>query len=561
MNKSCLKAYRSWLEDQKLDEDLKQELLTLNEAEIEDAFYRYLDFGTAGIRGLIGPGTNRMNRYTVRRTTEGLARVLLRQKDVNKKKGVVIAWDSRRKSPDFAAEAAGVLARNGIRVHLFPSLRPTPILSFAVRYLKAAAGIMITASHNPAPYNGLKIYGEDGAQMPPAKVSRIKKEIEDIENERALPVWSINRGREAGLIRLLQDDVDQAFTKNVLNLSLRGKRESNAELSVVFTPLHGTGNRPVRRILDALGFSRLHVVPEQEQPDPDFPTVSVPNPEEPESFTLALQQARKLDADLVIGTDPDTDRLGMLAKNTSGDYTWFDGNQIGALLLYYLLSELKGRGQLPPDGVMIQSLVSSGLSRAIAQSFGVNSDEMPTGFKYIAEKIEEYEVGNHHTFLFGYEESHGYLLGSFVRDKDAIQAATMCCELAAHYREKGVTLDEVLHQIHETYGWYREAIISHTFEGKSGPQRVSSIMDAFRNRPLKSIGGVAVREIKDYTMGVDGFPSINMIKYFLDDGGWIALRPSGTEPKIKFYFGVAADSDQASRSRLEKMKQEIQRAL
>ncbi|PTX50354.1 alpha-phosphoglucomutase [Melghirimyces profundicolus] len=561
MNTTCQRLYQRWMKFPGLDEDLKQSLRSLDPAGIEEAFYRYLEFGTAGMRGLIGAGTNRMNRYTVRRTTEGLARHLEGRGEAVKQRGVVIAYDSRRKSPEFAEEAAGVLAFHGIRVHLFPSLRPTPMLSFAVRHLQAAAGIMITASHNPAPYNGYKVYGEDGAQIPPHQLKAILTEMEGIQDELTLPVLSLDEGREAGWIRILDPKVDRAYTERLHTLSLRGKKKTNGDLSIVFTPLHGTGNLPVRRILEELGYTGVQTVPEQEQPDPEFPTVTAPNPEDPQALDLALKQARDQSADLVIGTDPDADRLGLLARNRTGDYVAFNGNQIGALLLQYLLEKRKERGTLPENGVILKSLVTSELGRSIAGGFGVSTEDVLTGFKYIAEKIKEYEESGRHTFLFGYEESYGYLPGDFVRDKDAVQTALLCCEMAAHYKDKGLTLDEVLHGIFEEHGWYREALFSFTFEGKAGLEKMASIMERFRTRPPGVIGGLSVRELKDYQQGIDGLPAANVLKYRLEGGSWIAIRPSGTEPKIKFYFSVVAPSEEEARTRLDRLQRVVRGML
>ncbi|MFC4076474.1 phospho-sugar mutase [Salinithrix halophila] len=545
--------YQRWLQFQQLDPGLKKELRSLTTVEIEDAFYRRLEFGTAGMRGLLGPGTNRMNRYTVRRTTTGLARNLASLGEQIREKGVVIAYDSRRFSREFAEEAAGVLAHHQIRTYLFPELRPTPILSFAVRYLKASAGIMITASHNPAEYNGYKLYGEDGAQLPPHKVEAILREMEAIQDELTLATLPLHEGIETGWIQIIGDEVDQAYTQCVLSLSLQGKTEANSELKIVFTPLHGTGNLPVRRVLGELGFTSLHTVPEQEAPDPGFSTVSSPNPEEHQAFSLALEQARKQDADLVIGTDPDADRLGLYAKNAEGEFTTFNGNQIGALLLHYVLEQRKAKGILPEKGRVLKSIVTSDLGRAIATSYGVETEDTLTGFKYIAERIEAFGQEGP-SFLFGYEESYGYLLGGFVRDKDAVQAAMMCCEMAAFYKRQGQTLDRVLEELFSIHGAYEESLLSFTFQGKEGLSRMMAIMDDLRHRPFDEIGGLAVRELKDYSQGIDGLPAANVLKYRCKDGSWIAVRPSGTEPKIKFYFSTVADNRKAAQDKMDRMK-------
>ncbi|GGE17000.1 phosphoglucomutase [Marinithermofilum abyssi] len=551
-------SYQRWQLYSNLDPELKEELASYNKTDIEDAFYRHLAFGTAGMRGLIGPGTNRINRYTVRRTTTGLARFLSAQGEKTKNQGVVIAYDSRRMSPEFAEEAACVLAYYGVPVYLFPSLRPTPILSFAVRHLNTAAGIMITASHNPPEYNGYKLYGEDGAQMPPYKVEHIIREIEQIENELTLPTMSKEEGIRTGLIRILGDEVDRAYIEKVKSLSLEQQKNPSPDpLRIVFTPLHGTGNLPIRQVLEELGYTHLYIVPEQEQPDPDFPTVSSPNPEERQAFDLALTQAKEQKADIVLGTDPDADRLGLFAKNAAGEYTAFNGNQIGVLLLHYLLERRKEKGKLPENGVVLKSLVTSEMGTVIAREHGVTMVDVLTGFKYIAEKIEEYRNTGRHTFLFGYEESYGYLFGDFVRDKDAVQAAMMCCDMAAYYKQQGRTLDQVLEQLFEKHGVYAEDLFSMTFKGKAGQEKMDRIMTEWRTTPLKTIGGIPVRELKDYAKRIDGLPQADVLKYLLEDGCWIAVRPSGTEPKIKFYFSVVAKTREDAEDKMNRIQADV----
>ncbi|MDR6227215.1 phospho-sugar mutase [Desmospora profundinema] len=545
-----------WIQCSELDEEMKRQLLTYSDAEREDAFYRHLTFGTAGMRGLIGPGINRINRITVRRVTEGLARVLSKQPGAMER-GVAIAFDSRRFSREFAQEAAVHLAHWGIRVHLFPSLRPTPVLSFAVRHLHAAAGIMITASHNPAEYNGYKVYGEDGAQMPPDKVESILRELDQVEDELAIQTGSWEEGVASGRIRYVDPSVDHAYIDQVLSLSLRGPHPTHASLRVVFTPLHGTGKNPVEQVLRDLGFSRLETVARQADPDPAFSTVSSPNPEDPQAFALALEQAKISGADLIIGTDPDADRLGLWARGSDGRFHAFNGNQIGALLLDYVLQQRREQGNLPTDGVVFKSIVTSESGRAIAQQYGVKTVDTLTGFKYIAEGIEEQESSGKGTFLFGYEESYGYLLGSFVRDKDAVQAAMMCCEMTAHHLEHGRTLDQALAELDRQYGAYRETLFSFTFQGKAGTNRMQALMDRFRHTPPLTVGGLAVERIRDFTNGLDGFPPAKLIRFELEGNSWVAIRPSGTEPKIKFYFGVRSITKEEAEVQLDAMRQSI----
>lgn len=554
--------YRRWLEFENLDAELKRELHALtDEEEIRDRFCGHLAFGTAGLRGIIGAGTNRMNRYTVRRATEGLARYLLKHADNPRGKGVVIAYDSRRFSRTFAEEAAGVLANHGIRVHLFRELRPTPFLSFAVRHLEAAGGIMITASHNPPEYNGYKVYGPDGSQILPRTAHRILEEILRIRDELTLPTLPLAEGIASGRIRLLGKELDEAYHRHLRGISIHpdlGKRAGDS-LRIVFTPLHGTGNEPVRRALSDWGFSRVFPVAEQEKPDPDFSTVSTPNPEEAQAFRLALEWARKTDADLAVATDPDADRLGLAVKKPSGQWTLLTGNQIGALLLYYILSQRKAKGALPKNGAVIQSIVTSDFGRTIAESYGVAVVETLTGFKYIGEKIGKYERTGTHTFLFGYEESCGFLIGDFARDKDAVQAAALTCEMAAYHRLNGHSLWEVLEDLYRMYGYHREAVLSLTLKGDRGRATIAQTLDRLRCKPPRHIGGIDVAWIKDYGRGVDGLPPADVIKCLLADGSWVAVRPSGTEPKMKWYFSAVDRDSAVAEEKLKGMKNFVAR--
>jgi phosphoglucomutase len=555
-----MEAFERWMSFPDLDPGLKEELAMCrhDETEIEDRFYRHLTFGTAGLRGLIGAGTNRMNRYTVRRASEGFAQYLLNQSDAPEK-GVVIGYDSRHGSLDFAREAAGVFAHHGIQVYLFDELCPTPMLSFAIRHLGAAGGVMITASHNPAEYNGYKVFAEDGGQISSDTAHRITQQIEQVENELTIPCMPIEKAIETGLLHIIGEAIRSAYTSRLRALSLHPDlaKRMNKPLRIVFTPLHGTGNKPVRRILRELGYEHVYTVSEQEHPDPNFSTVTSPNPEDPRAFDMALALARERDAHLVIGTDPDADRLGVWVRVREGKYQPLNGNQIGALLLYYLLEQKKKQGDLPENGAVIKSIVTSDLGRSIAQSYGITMEETLTGFKYIAAKIEEYEKSGRHTFLFGYEESYGYLAGSFVRDKDAVQAAMLCCEMAAYYSEKGKNLVNVLNDLYRRYGTYREDLLSLTLEGKAGQETITRIMERLRGKPLSDIGGLSVRECQDYLKGIDGLPSADVLKYRLEGGSWVAVRPSGTEPKIKFYFSVVADNAERAEQTLHQLQTSI----
>lgn len=559
------KAYQKWMNFSNLEPSLKEELASVSaEKEIEDRFYRHLAFGTGGLRGVIGAGTNRINRYVIRRATEGLARYLLKTDADARKKGVAIAYDSRHMSEEFSREVAGVLAQHGIPVYLFEKLRPTPMLSFAVREKGAVAGIVITASHNPPQYNGYKVYGPDGGQIPPATADDIFQEIEGVENELTVPCLPFEEAKAGGLIHLLGEEMDQLYTDHLLSLSLHPRivSEQGAHLDIVYSPLHGTGNEPLRRVLKAMGFTRVHIVKEQEHPDPDFPTVSAPNPEEKQAFEKAIELGKKVNAQLLLATDPDADRVGIVFKDHSGNYRFLNGNQIGALMLYYLLSQKKAAGQIPQNGVMLKTIVTSDLGKAIASSYGIHTMETLTGFKFIGEKIREFEETGSHQFLFGYEESYGYLIGPFVRDKDAIQAGMLICEMVAYYLSPAggsMTLDQVLEQIYQTYGYYLEDLVSFTFEGKEGQEKIKTMMEELRRRPLEQIGGTAVTKMEDCLSGIGELPKADVLKFHLKDGGWVAIRPSGTEPKIKFYFSTVAQNQEAAEQKLAACKTDMLR--
>lgn len=562
--------YEQWLREPQLDPELKRllEQRRHDEQWLEDCFYKNLEFGTGGMRGEIGPGTNRMNMYTVRKASEGLARYIQSFGDEAKQRGVVIAYDSRHKSPEFAMEAAKTLATNGIQTYVFDELRPTPELSFAVRYLRAFAGIVITASHNPPEYNGYKVYGEDGGQLPPAVADQVIRYVNEVENELAIHVEDEKTLREKGLIRIIGSEVDDAYIHAVKTISIHPELARETAINIVFTPLHGTSNKPVRRALAELGYQNVFVVKEQELPDPNFSTVASPNPEEHAAFAMAMELGKQVNADLLIATDPDADRLGVAVKNDKGNYVVLTGNQTGGLLLHYLLSQRKAQGTLPENGVVLKTIVTSEFGRAIAQSFGLETVDTLTGFKFIGEKMKEYEQTGQYAFQFGYEESYGYLIGGFVRDKDAVQAAVLAAEVCAFYKKQGLSLYEALLQLFDQYGYYREGQRSLTLKGKEGAEAIAAILASFRQQPPVEAAGKKVTVIEDYktkerTNTLTGektaidLPTSNVLKYILEDGSWFCLRPSGTEPKMKAYFGVKGTSLEDSEERLVRLTEAV----
>ncbi|WP_285890896.1 phospho-sugar mutase [Mesobacillus maritimus] len=567
-----------WLSFDQLDSELKGKLNDVKENSkiLEDLFYKHLEFGTGGMRGELGPGTNRLNIYTIRRAAEGLARYIAEQGELAKQRGVVIAYDSRHKSPEFALEVAKTVGKYGIKAYVFDELRPTPVLSFAVRYLNAFSGVVITASHNPPEYNGFKVYGEDGGQIPPEAADTIIRYVEAVENELIVEVAEENELLTSDLLTYIGEQVDRAYIQQLTTLQLNPEMVTDVakELKIVYSPLHGTGNKPVRAGLKAFGFENVTVVKEQELPDANFSTVQSPNPEEHAAFELAIQYGQKIDADLLMGTDPDADRLGVAVKNEAGEYVVLTGNQIGALMLEYLLSQKKAKGELPANGAVIKTIVTSEIGRAIAEHYGIVTLDTLTGFKFIGEKINEFEKTNEHTFLFGYEESYGYLIGDFVRDKDAVQSAIFVAEVAAYYKAKNMTMYEGLLSVFEKYGFYQESLQSITLKGKDGAEQIASLMETFRNEPLVEIAGVEVVAVEDYLTSVRDvsgqeesidLPRSNVLKYHLADGSWIALRPSGTEPKAKFYFGVKGvsmvDSREKSRAVQESLMGKVEEVL
>ncbi|MEC0555711.1 phospho-sugar mutase [Bacillus haynesii] len=567
-------SYERWKNKENLDSELKSLLLKAegNEKELEDCFYKKLEFGTAGMRGEIGPGPNRMNVYTVRKASTGLAAYIGANGEEAKKRGVVIAYDSRHKSPEFAMEAAKTLAENGVQTYVFDELRPTPELSFAVRELNAFAGIVITASHNPPEYNGYKVYGEDGAQLPPADADKLIGYVNAIENELEIEAGDEAALTEKGLIKMIGEDIDQAYLDKLTSISVNPDLAKETEVKVIFTPLHGTANKSVRRGLKALGYEHVTAVPEQELPDPDFSTVSSPNPEEHAAFEYAIRLGEEKGADILIGTDPDADRLGVAVKNQEGRYVVLTGNQTGALLLHYLLSQKQQKGTLPDNGVVLKTIVTSEMGRDIAASFGLDTIDTLTGFKFIGEKIKQFEASGEYAFQFGYEESYGYLIGDFARDKDAVQAALLAVEVCAFYKKQGKSLYDGLLELYKSFGFYREGLKSLTLKGKEGAEQIAAILSTFREQPPLSIAGKDVVSAEDYLTGkrtllkenktetID-LPKSNVLKYFLEDGSWFCLRPSGTEPKVKFYFAVKGQTNKDSEALLNQLTDEVMKKI
>lgn len=559
-------VYERWKEAQ-LDEELRAHLEQLEKDEklLEDCFYKTLEFGTGGMRGEIGPGTNRMNIYTVRKASAGLARYVESFGEEAKKRGVVIAYDSRHKSQQFAMEAAKTLATHGIQTYVFDELRPTPELSFAVRHLRAFSGIVITASHNPPEYNGYKVYGEDGAQLPPHIADVVIEHVNAIENEWELAVEEEDVLKEKGLIQIIGAQIDEAYIQKLKTISLRPELANEVDVKVVFTPLHGTANKLVQRGLREFGYDNVFVVKEQEQPDPNFSTVKSPNPEEHAAFELAIELGKQVDADILIATDPDADRLGIAVKNDEGEYVVLTGNQTGGLLLHYILSQKKEKGMLPKNGIVFKTIVTSEFGRAIAQSFDMETMDTLTGFKFIGEKIKQYEQTGEYVFQFGYEESYGYLIGDFARDKDAIQAAVLAVEVCAFYKKQGLSLYEALMQLFERYGYYQEGLRSLTLKGKEGAERIESLLATFRSEPPTIVANQRIVIREDYKTServhvetgerenID-LPKSNVLKYVLEDGSWFCVRPSGTEPKMKFYFGVKGQTLTEAKTKLEQLE-------
>lgn len=552
--------YNKWTTDTAFDEETRKELIAIkdDEKDIEDRFYKDLEFGTGGLRGIIGAGTNRMNKYTVGRATQGIANYIIKQKIDNP--SVVIAYDSRRFSYEFALEAARVLNANGITAYVFSELRPTPELSFSVRELKATAGIVITASHNPPQYNGYKVYWSDGGQVVSPVAEELIAEANAIQDFSEIKCMDECDMKAKGLLKFLGTEMDDRYIEKVRSLSLNPGvvKELGDSFKIVYTPLHGTGNLPVRRALKETGFNNVMVVPEQELPDPDFPTVKYPNPEEHEAFALAIELARKQGADIIIGTDPDCDRVGAVVKNTRGEYVVLTGNQTGALLIDYVLGSLKLQGRLNEKSTIINTIVTGKLGEKIAESYGVSTISVLTGFKYIGEKIKEFESSGRE-FIFGYEESYGYLAGTFVRDKDAVIASMLICEMAACYKKKGMTLYEGLMELYRKYGCYNESLSSIVFKGKEGMEEMVKLIGSLRSNPPKAINGLKVVEVRDYLdyKGPIQLPKENVLQFILEDKSWFCVRPSGTEPKLKIYFSVTGKDNEDADVRMAGLRSEV----
>ena len=561
--------YQKWVDFADLPDYLRQDLENMDEKTKEDAFYTNLEFGTAGMRGLIGAGTNRINIYVVRQATEGLARLIESKGGNEKERGVAIAYDSRHFSPEFAFESAAVLAKHGIKSYVFESLRPTPELSFAVRHLNCFAGIMITASHNPAPFNGYKVYGEDGGQMPPHDADALTTYIRAIENPFAVEVADVEAEKASGLIKVIGEAVDAEYLKEVKDVNINPTliEEFGKDMKIVYTPLHGTGEMLARRALAQAGFDSVQVVEAQATADPDFSTVKSPNPESQAAFALAEELGRQVGADVLVATDPDADRVGVEVLQKDGSYLNLSGNQIGAIMAKYILEAHKNAGTLPENAALCKSIVSTDLVTKIAESYGATMFNVLTGFKFIAEKIQEFEEKHNHTYMMGFEESFGYLIKPFVRDKDAIQAVLVVAELAAYYRSRGLTLADGIEEIYKEYGYYAEKTISVTLSGVDGAEQIKEIMAKFRNNAPKEWNATTITVVEDFkaqtATASDGTvtnlttPPSDVLKYTLADGSWIAVRPSGTEPKIKFYIAVVGESNEDSQAKIANIEAEI----
>ncbi len=559
--------FQKWLDFEQLPDYLRQELLSMDEKSKEDAFYTNLEFGTAGMRGYIGAGTNRINIYVVRQATEGLAKLIETKGEEAKKRGVAIAYDSRHFSPEFAFESAQVLAQHGIKSYVFETLRPTPELSFAVRHLNAYAGIMVTASHNPAPFNGYKVYGQDGGQLPPADADALTDFIRAIENPFAVELADLDESKSAGLIQVIGEDVDMEYLREVKDVNINQDLINNfgKDMKIVYTPLHGTGEMLTRRALAQAGFESVVVVESQAKADPDFSTVKSPNPESQAAFALAEELGREVDADVLVATDPDADRLGVEIRQPDGSYKNLSGNQIGAIIAKYILEAHKTAGTLPENAALAKSIVSTELVTKIAESYGATMFNVLTGFKFIAEKIQEFEEKHNHTYMFGFEESFGYLIKPFVRDKDAIQAVLLVAEIAAYYRSRGLTLADGIDEIYKEYGYFAEKTISVTLSGVDGAAEIKKIMNKFRENGPKQFNNTDIVLLEDFQKQTatknDGTisnlttPPSNVLKYTLADDSWIAVRPSGTEPKIKFYIATIGDTLDIAQEKLLTLKQ------
>ena len=564
-----LEAYKKWCESPEFDEETKKELLAIkdDEKEIEDRFYKELEFGTAGLRGIIGAGTNRMNKYTVGKATQGLANYILEQG--TEKKGVAISYDSRKMSKEFSMQTALILCANGIKTYLFESLRPVPELSFAIRELQCTAGIMITASHNPPKYNGYKVYWDDGAQIVAPRDKDIIAKVRAVESFSEIKQMSEEEAKNKGLLNFVGKEMDDKYIEKLKSLILNPEivKEQGKKLKVVYTPLHGTGNMVTERLLKEIGIENLYVVPEQKEPDGNFPTVDYPNPEDPKAFKLALELAKKVDADVVLATDPDADRLGIFAKDSkTGEYKNYTGNMSALLIAEYRISQMKEKGILPKNGMMITTIVSSNLTKAIGEYYGLEVIEVLTGFKNIGAVMRKAEENKDKEYVFGFEESYGCLIGDYARDKDGIAAVMALCEAACYYQSKGKTLWDQMIAIYEKYGYYKETQVSIVREGAEGAEEIKQMMTNTRNKDIEKIGNYKVLTFKDIEKdyvkdmvtgkeGKSGLPKSNVLYYELEDNSWCCIRPSGTEPKIKLYMGIKGKTDEEATKKLEDLKQ------
>lgn len=531
---SYMEKYNQWLESEYFDEETKKELQTISDPkDIEDRFYADLEFGTAGLRGKIGAGTNRMNKYTVSLATQGLAQTIVNKGKEAMDRGVAIAYDVRQYSDLFAEIAARVLAANGIKTYLFEGIRATPVLSYTIRELKTISGIVVTASHNPREYNGYKVYWEEGSQILDEIANEILDEIGKINNFNEIKIMDLDEAINAGLIVYIGSEIDDKYNQEILDMAIN--EDIDKDIKIVYTPLNGTGNKPVRRILKDRGFTNVIIVPEQENPDSNFTTVGYPNPEDPKAFNYAVVLGKKEEADILVATDPDCDRIAMMVNN-GDDFVFINGNQTGALLVHYIISSRYKNGTLPENAAIVKSLVTGDLGKAIANKYGVETFDTLTGFKFICAKANEWDITKEYTFLFGYEESIGYTYGTHVRDKDAVVSTMLIAEMAAYYKKQGKNMLEVLEDLYQEYGYYREKLISIVLEGIEGSKRIGRMMEHFRENPLISIGDMNLESTIDYLYDETGNAKSNVLKYYLDDGSWYAIRPSGTEPKIKLYI-------------------------
>ena len=565
-----LQKYKEWINSKTISEEIKSELTSLkDEKEIEDRFYKDLDFGTAGLRGIIGAGTNRMNTYTVSKATQGYAMYLNNNFE---NPSVAIAYDSRNMSEEFAKATALTFAANGVKVYLFESLRPTPMLSFTVRELNCSGGVVITASHNPKQYNGYKVYGQDGGQITDEGVHEILSYINNIDIFEDVKTISEEEAMKKGLLQYIGEDIDKVYIEKVKSLILRKElvNEKAKDLNIIYTPIHGSGLMPIKRVLTELGFEKLSIVKEQENPDGDFPTTPYPNPEAKQVFELALEMAKDINPDIIFGTDPDADRIGVIVKDNSGEYKVLTGNETGMLLAHYMLKSLKDRNELPENAAVIKTIVTTEAVKNIVESFNAKLIDTLTGFKYIGEKIKEFEETNSNTFIFGLEESYGYLAGTFVRDKDAVVAATLITEMTLYYKEKGLTLYEALINLYEEYGYTKETLVSIELQGKEGQDKITKCIDTLRNDKVTEINGIKVVKAFDYKLSEEvsyenndmikseiNLPKSNVLKYILEDDSWFVVRPSGTEPKMKVYLSIVGESLKSSEEKINAFKEDV----